>query len=108
MTQRFETHARAVAGLSTSQPAGSVRPPLIRCTEAEFLDDLWRFLSVKRGKDIDRAAFPDVVLNGSQLDLFALYKETASRGGYKCAPNPENSIALCRTRTDIPPACWCM
>ena len=74
------------AGLSTWQPPESSRPALSRCSEAEFLDDVWRFLTAKRGKDIDRASFPDAILNGAQLDLFALYKETVTRGGYKCAP----------------------
>ena len=48
------------------------------------------FLTVKRGKKLARAAFPDAQVGGSQLDLFTLYKEVVSRGGYKCAATPQN------------------
>lgn len=50
------------------------RPPLNICSEEQFLEDLVIFLSVLRGKAIERSRFPDAVLNGSALDLFNLYK----------------------------------
>lgn len=31
----------------------------------------------------ERASFPDAQLNGSQLDLFVLYKEVVTRGGFR-------------------------
>ena len=34
---------------------------------------------------MNRDTFPEAVLNGQQLDLFALYREVATRGGFKCA-----------------------
>jgi ARID/BRIGHT DNA binding domain len=34
---------------------------------------------------MNRDSFPEAVLNGQQLDLFALYREVATRGGFKCA-----------------------
>lgn len=46
------------------------------------------FLSAKRGKQLDAATFPDAVLNGIQLDLWALYREVAVRGGFECLPSP--------------------
>ncbi len=59
------------------------RPPLSTCTEAEFLDDLVAFLSRLRGRPIDRSRFPEAVLNGGALDLFALYREVVTRGGFR-------------------------
>ncbi|GMH36559.1 hypothetical protein BSKO_04427 [Bryopsis sp. KO-2023] len=61
----------------------SNRPPLTRCTEADFLDDLVNFLQERRGKMIDREKFPEAVLNGCKLDLYNLYKEVCSRGGFR-------------------------
>ena len=79
------TYPLCDADLSSRQPPNSPRPPLARCSEAEFLDDVCAFLTGKRGKKLARAAFPDAQVGGSQLDLFTLYKEVVSRGGYKCA-----------------------
>jgi ARID/BRIGHT DNA binding domain len=53
------------------------------CSEAEFLDDLVYFLEAKRQRSINRVTFPDAVLNGTKLDLFHLYKEVVSRGGFQ-------------------------
>lgn len=41
------------------------------------------FLSDSRGKQLDAATFPDAVLNGAKLDLWALYREVAVRGGFQ-------------------------
>ena len=46
--------------------------------------DLIAFLSHRRGRYIDRSKFPDAVLNGMALDLFGLYKEVVTRGGFRC------------------------
>ncbi|GIL72466.1 hypothetical protein Vretimale_4182 [Volvox reticuliferus] len=59
------------------------RPPLSSCTEAQFYDDLVEFLTLLRGKPIDRARFPEAVLNGVSLDLFSLYREVVTRGGFR-------------------------
>eukprot|EP00210_Caulerpa_lentillifera_P002749 g2628.t1 len=61
----------------------STRPPLNRCTESEFYEDLVAFLQTRRGKVLDKDKFPEAVLNGVQLDLFNLYKEVVSRGGFR-------------------------
>ncbi|KAG2446124.1 hypothetical protein HXX76_000723 [Chlamydomonas incerta] len=59
------------------------RPPLAACSEAQFYDDLCEFLSLLRGKPVERSKFPEAVLNGVSLDLFALYREVVSRGGFR-------------------------
>eukprot|EP00803_Ostreobium_quekettii_P001217 evm.model.scf_1457.3 EVM.evm.TU.scf_1457.3 scf_1457:18929-26380(+) len=61
----------------------SNRPSLFRCTEHDFLEDLIAFLQERRGKVIDREKFPEAVLNGVKLDLFNLYREVCSRGGFR-------------------------
>ncbi|EFJ44779.1 hypothetical protein VOLCADRAFT_121257 [Volvox carteri f. nagariensis] len=59
------------------------RPPLSSCTESQFYDDLVEFLTLLRGKPIDRVRFPEAVLNGVSLDLFGLYREVVTRGGFR-------------------------
>jgi hypothetical protein len=62
------------------------RPPMVQCKEEEFLPDLISFLETRgHGRLIPPAgvdAFPEVVLNGKRLDLYNLYKEVVSRGGF--------------------------
>ncbi|KAI3684122.1 hypothetical protein L6452_33341 [Arctium lappa] len=65
---------------------GCDRSPLHVCAEGEFLKDVMQFL-ILRGHNhlIPRggvAEFPDVVLNSKPLDLFNLYREVVSRGGF--------------------------
>lgn len=65
---------------------GCKRPHMERCTEEEFLADLVSFLESRgHGRLIPPAgvdAFPEVVLNGKRLDLYNLYREVVSRGGF--------------------------
>ncbi|CAD7704105.1 unnamed protein product [Ostreobium quekettii] len=61
----------------------SNRPSLDQCTEQDFLGDLIAFLQERRGKVIDLEKFPEAVLNGVKLDLFNLYREVCSRGGFR-------------------------
>lgn len=68
------------------KPHGCSRPPMEECTEDEFLQDLVNFLE-SRGHNrlvppAGLEAFPEVVLNGKRLDLYNLYKEVVSRGGF--------------------------
>lgn len=65
-------------------PHNCGRTPIADVSEEEFMADLVSFLSHRRGRYIERAKFPDAVLNGMLLDLFTLYKEVVSRGGFKC------------------------
>ncbi|KAK3238507.1 hypothetical protein CYMTET_51485 [Cymbomonas tetramitiformis] len=62
------------------------RPPLSECTEQEFLKSLVQLL-LKRGQEKlvppgGLKAFPGRSVNGSKLDLFNLYKQVVSRGGF--------------------------
>ncbi len=41
------------------------------------------FLAERRGRRVNMDTFPEAVLNATQLDLFALYKEVVLRGGFK-------------------------
>ena len=59
------------------------RAPISDVTVEEFVADLIAFLSHRRGRYIDRSKFPDAVLNGMALDLFGLYKEVVTRGGFR-------------------------
>ncbi len=40
------------------------------------------FLEVRRGRQLQPSTFPEAILNGTQLDLNALYRAVCSRGGY--------------------------
>ncbi|KAK9822214.1 hypothetical protein WJX81_006927 [Elliptochloris bilobata] len=60
----------------------SGRPRLAECSEGEFLSDLCAFLQTRCGRQVDADTFPDAVLNGSRLDLFGLYREVVTRGGF--------------------------
>lgn len=61
------------------------RAAISEVSEEEFIADLIAFLSHRRGRYIDRSKFPDAVLNGMVLDLFGLYKEVVTRGGFRWA-----------------------
>ncbi|XP_042398717.1 AT-rich interactive domain-containing protein 4-like isoform X1 [Zingiber officinale] len=65
---------------------GCNRSPIQDCSEEEFLEDVMQFL-LHRGHSRlvpqgGLSEFPDVVLNAKRLDLFNLYKEVVSRGGF--------------------------
>lgn len=64
-------------------PHGCSRVPLSECSEAEFLEDLVAFTAQRWGRPLDAARFPDAKLNGSTLDLYMLYREVVSRGGFR-------------------------
>ncbi|KAK9800299.1 hypothetical protein WJX73_007633 [Symbiochloris irregularis] len=58
------------------------RPPMLTCTEKQFLNDLCDFMRERLNRKYDPDNFPDAILNGRRLDLFKLYKEVVRRGGY--------------------------
>ncbi|KAK4774627.1 hypothetical protein SAY86_009562 [Trapa natans] len=62
------------------------RSPIQVCSEEEFLRDVMQFLLLRGHNRLvpqgGLAKFPDVVLNAKRLDLFNLYKEVVSRGGF--------------------------
>ncbi|XP_062195357.1 AT-rich interactive domain-containing protein 4-like [Phragmites australis] len=65
---------------------GCDRLPIRVCSEEGFLKDVMQFL-LQRGHTRlvpqgGMAEFPDAVLNTKRLDLYNLYKEVVSRGGF--------------------------
>lgn len=56
------------------------------CLEEEFLKDLMHFLILRGHQRLVPSGglsdFPGAVLNAKRLDLFSLYKEVVTRGGY--------------------------
>lgn len=65
---------------------GCDRLPIRICSEGDFLKDVMQFL-LQRGHTRlipqgGLAEFPDAVLNTKRLDLYNLYKEVVSRGGF--------------------------
>jgi hypothetical protein len=72
------------AGITTAEPWRSNRPPLMECTEADFLTDLKQFLMLRQGREIASSdTFPDMTINGVPLDAFAMYTTVCSAGGYR-------------------------
>ncbi|XP_047341293.1 AT-rich interactive domain-containing protein 4-like [Impatiens glandulifera] len=65
---------------------GCRRSPIHVCSEEEFLKDVMEFLILRgHNRHIPQgglAEFPDAVLNAKRLDLFNLYREVVSRGGF--------------------------
>ncbi len=53
------------------------------CSETQFMEDLCAFHRERNGKNLTPETFPDAILSGSRLDLYNLYKEVTSRGGFK-------------------------
>ncbi|XP_010520513.1 PREDICTED: AT-rich interactive domain-containing protein 4 [Tarenaya hassleriana] len=62
------------------------RAPIQICPEEEFLRDVMQFLLIRGHTRLvpqgGIAEFPDAVLNSKRLDLFNLYREVVSRGGF--------------------------
>ncbi|CAK9171162.1 unnamed protein product, partial [Ilex paraguariensis] len=65
---------------------GCGRSPIHVCAEEEFLKDVMQFLILRGHTRLipqgGLAEFPDAVLNAKRLDLFNLYREVVSRGGF--------------------------
>ncbi|KAJ8767421.1 hypothetical protein K2173_017465 [Erythroxylum novogranatense] len=65
---------------------GCGRAPIQACSEEEFLRDVMQFLSLRGHTRLvpqgGLAEFPDAILNAKRLDLFNLYREVVSRGGF--------------------------
>lgn len=65
------------------------RSPISICSEGEFLADVIQYI-ILRGylwllPQGEISGFPDAILNGRRLDLFNLYREVVSRGGFSVA-----------------------
>ncbi|KAJ4708717.1 AT-rich interactive domain-containing protein 4-like [Melia azedarach] len=65
---------------------GCGRAPIQVCSEEEFLRDVMQFLILRGHSRLvpqgGLAEFPDAILNAKRLDLFNLYREVVSRGGF--------------------------
>ncbi|CAK7352284.1 unnamed protein product [Dovyalis caffra] len=65
---------------------GCGRSPIQVCSEEEFLRDVMQFLILRGHSRLvpqgGLAEFPDAILNAKRLDLFNLYREVVSRGGF--------------------------
>ncbi|KAK7304028.1 hypothetical protein RJT34_15021 [Clitoria ternatea] len=65
---------------------GCDRAPIRACSEEEFLRDVMQFLILRGHTRLipqgGLAEFPDAILNAKRLDLFNLYREVVSRGGF--------------------------
>ncbi|CAN8268359.1 unnamed protein product [Cochlearia groenlandica] len=91
------THRKAFSGSYQRKQIVSLNPlPLKKhecgrahiqiCSEDEFLRDVMQFLLIRGHSRLvppgGLAEFPDAVLNSKRLDLFNLYREVVSRGGF--------------------------
>ncbi|GER53617.1 ARID/BRIGHT DNA-binding domain-containing protein [Striga asiatica] len=65
---------------------GCERSSLHVCSEEEFLKDVMQFLILRGHNRLipqgGLAEFPDAILNAKRLDLFNLYREVVTRGGF--------------------------
>ncbi|KAF7065593.1 hypothetical protein CFC21_071682 [Triticum aestivum] len=82
------SHAQSIIQLNPlpMKKHGCDRLPIQVCSEEDFLKDVMQFL-IQRGHHRlvphgGLAEFPDAVLNAKRLDLYNLYKEVVSRGGF--------------------------
>lgn len=65
---------------------GCDRAPIQACPEDEFLRDVMQFLILRgHSRLVPQGGimeFPDAILNAKRLDLYNLYREVVSRGGF--------------------------
>ncbi|XP_020582386.1 LOW QUALITY PROTEIN: AT-rich interactive domain-containing protein 4-like [Phalaenopsis equestris] len=65
---------------------GCSRAPIQVCHEEEFLKDVMQFLVLRGHSRLvpqgGLSEFPDAILNAKRLDLYNLYREVVSRGGF--------------------------
>lgn len=61
---------------------------MLLCTQEEFLQDLCEFHRARGIKNVSPDNFPDAILNGTRLDVFNLYREVTTRGGFRYADSP--------------------
>lgn len=91
------THRKSFSSSSQSKQIISLNPlplkkhgcgrnPIHDCSEEEFLKDVMEFLLLRgHSRLIPQGGleeFPDAILNGKRLDLYNLYKEVVTRGGF--------------------------
>ncbi|CAK0786305.1 hypothetical protein CVIRNUC_009518 [Coccomyxa viridis] len=67
----------------SAEPFTSRRPRLTECSEEEFLQDVCAFHRSRGVKNVSPDNFPDAILNGRRLDVYNLYREVTTRGGFR-------------------------
>lgn len=81
-------HAQQIISLNPLplKKHGCARPPIQACSEEEFLRDVMEFLILRGHHRLvpqgGISEFPDAILNAKRLDLYNLYREVVSRGGF--------------------------
>ncbi|XP_038990264.1 AT-rich interactive domain-containing protein 4-like [Phoenix dactylifera] len=81
-------HAQQIISLNPlpMKKHGCNRSPIPVCSEEEFLKDVMQFLILRGHSRLvpqgGISEFPDAILNAKRLDLFNLYREVVSRGGF--------------------------
>lgn len=91
------THKKSLSSSSQAQQIISLNPlpmkkhgcnrsPIEACSEEEFLKDVMQFLILRGHSRLvpqgGISEFPDAILNAKRLDLYNLYREVVSRGGF--------------------------
>ncbi|XP_078429531.1 ARID/BRIGHT DNA-binding domain-containing protein isoform X2 [Wolffia australiana] len=81
-------HAQQIISLNPLplKKHGCGRPPIHSCSEEEFLMDVMQFLILRGHTRLvpqgGISEFPEAILNAKRLDLYNLYREVVSRGGF--------------------------
>ncbi|WJX24541.1 AT-rich interactive domain-containing protein 4, variant 2 [Trifolium repens] len=86
VSNAFQAHQIISLNPLPMKKHGCDRAPIRVCSEEEFLKDVMQFLVLRGHTRLipqgGFAEFPDAVLNAKRLDLFNLYREVVSRGGF--------------------------
>ncbi|XP_028180743.1 AT-rich interactive domain-containing protein 4-like isoform X2 [Glycine soja] len=86
VSNSFQAHQIISLNPLPMKKHGCDRAPIRACSEEEFLRDVMQFLILRGHNRLippgGLAEFPDAILNAKRLDLFNLYREVVSRGGF--------------------------
>ncbi|CAL0327855.1 unnamed protein product [Lupinus luteus] len=86
VSNSFQAHQIISLNPLPMKKHGCDRAPIRACSEEDFLRDVMQFLMLRGHTRLipqgGLAEFPDAVLNAKRLDLFNLYREVVSRGGF--------------------------
>ncbi|KAK7281350.1 hypothetical protein RIF29_09259 [Crotalaria pallida] len=86
VSNTFQAHQIISLNPLPMKKHGCDRAPIRACSEEEFLRDVMQFLILRGHTRLipqgGLAEFPEAVLNAKRLDLFNLYREVVSRGGF--------------------------
>ncbi|KAL0909685.1 hypothetical protein M5K25_020573 [Dendrobium thyrsiflorum] len=86
MSSSFHTQQIVALNPLPLKKHGCNRAPIQVCPEEEFLKDVMQFLVLRGHSRLvpqgGLSEFPDAILNAKRLDLYNLYREVVSRGGF--------------------------